>query len=165
MDKHYYIVAQLPMLFFDREPAMSSEAFLREAEKWMSESEFDRLRRARYDSTDLTVQKPVLLKQYVEREHAFRRDLAQWRKAQREGQEFKPETFSPALVKEGNPLEIERNLLLNRWKLIEELEAGHHFDLEFLILYFFKLQILEKLALFNKEKGRQAFQTISKVDL
>ncbi len=165
MDKYYYLVAQLPLLFFDREAPMSTEAFLREAEKWMSPGDFERLRRARYDSTDLTLSKPKLLRQYVEREEAFRRDLAAWRRAQREGQEFKPESFPPSLVKEGNPLEVEKNLLLYRWKFIEELEPDHHFDLEALILYFFKLQILEQLAIYDKEKGRQVFRTLSKVGL
>jgi len=69
------------------------------------------------------------------------------------------------VIKEGNPLEIEKKLLLLRWNLIEEKQQEHHFDLEFLILYFLKLQILDRLSSFNKEKGQEIFQKISKVDV
>ncbi|MDZ7370269.1 MAG: DUF2764 domain-containing protein [candidate division KSB1 bacterium] len=165
MDKYYYLVAQLPMLWFDREAPLSTEVFLQEAEKWMSAADFEKLRRARFDALEVTSNMPSLLRQYAEHEAAFRRDLAQWRKAQKEGFDYKPEIFPVALVKEGNPLEVEKNLLHYRWNLIEELETLHHFDLEFLIFYYFKLQILEKMAEFNKEKGRQVFQSLTKVDI
>ena len=65
-----------------------------------------------------------------------------------------------ALLKEGNPLEIEKKLLLHRWELIEEKEKTHYFDLGFLILYYIKLQILRRLSLFDKEEGRQVFEGI-----
>jgi len=165
MDKYYYVVTQLPMLFFDRESYMTTEFFLREAEKWLSPADFQCLVQARYNSITLTVKSPRLLQAYVDHENAFRQDIAAWRKAQREGLDYKLETIPTAMVKDGNPLEIEKNLLAFRWKLIEELEIDHHFDLEFLILYFYKLQILETLALYNKEKGLEIFKSISKVNI
>ena len=101
--------------------------------------------------------------QYKEFEYQFRNDLALWRKSLRTGQEYKPTSFPPSLVKEGNPLEIERRLLNRKWDYIEGLEQDHHFDLEFLILYYLKLQILHRLSVFNKEKGMETFQNISRV--
>ncbi len=165
MDKYYYVVAQLPLLYFDKETTMTTQMFLEEAEKWLSSRDFAILSRARYDSTDIEIKKPGLLRQYVEWEYTFRRELAAWRKSVREGMDYKPESFSVSLVKEGNPLEVERAMLKRRWDFIEQAEPDHHFDLEFLILYFFKLQILEKLSLFNKEKGLEIFQKISKVEI
>ncbi len=165
MDKYYYVVAQLPLLYFDKETTMTTRMFLQEAEKWLSRRDFAILSRARYDSTDIEIKKPGLLQQYVEWEYKFRRELADWRRSMREGMDYKPESFSVSLVKEGNPLEVERALLKRRWDFIEQAESDHHFDLEFLILYFFKLQILEKLSLFNKEKGLEIFQKISKVEI
>ena len=165
MDKYYYVVAQLPLLFFDREPAFTSEDFLQEAEKWLSKRDYGVLRRAHYDSTDLAMSGPKLLKKYVEREFEFRTELAAWRKARKEGMDYKPESFSVSLLKEGNPFDVEKALLRRRWDLISEVEADYHFDLQFLILYFFKLQILEKLSLYNKEKGLEIFQKISKVEI
>lgn len=165
MDKYYYVVAQLPLLAFDRETYMTTDMFLEEAEKWLSPSDYAILSHVRYDSTHVPNNAPRLLKQYVDWEYRFRTDLAQWRKAVKEGQDYKPEYFSASLVKENDPLEVEKALLKRRWSFIDEVEPDHHFDLEFLILYFFMLQILEQLALYQKEKGLEIFQKLSKVDI
>jgi len=165
MDKYYYVVAQLPLLNFDKEPAITSVQFLEEAEKWLSSSDYTILSNARYDSTDIGIDKPKLLKNYIEQEFQFRSELAAWRKAQKDGIDYKPESFSVSLIRDGNPLEVERALLKRRWDTISIIEPDHHFDLEFLIIYFFKLQILEKLSLYNKEKGLEIFQKISKVEI
>ncbi len=57
-----------------------------------------------------------------------------------------------------NPLDAE--LLLNnaRWQFIEELSAGHFFDLEFLVAYRLKLQLQERRAMFEEEKGFAAYR-------
>ncbi len=165
MDKYYYVVAQLPLLYWEKEPAITQESFLEEAEKWLSHSDYAILSRARYDATDITISKPTLLKKYVEQEYHFRTELAAWRKAQRDGVDYKPDSFNVSLIKDGNPLEVEKALLRRRWDMIVAVEPDFHFDLEFLILYFFKLQILDKLSLYNKEKGLEIFQKISKVEI
>ena len=165
MDKYYYVVAQLPLLSFDKEPAITIDYFLEEAEKWLSSRDYAILSQARYDSTDVALNKPKLLKEYVQQEAKFRTELAAWQKKKKEGTDYKPKSFPIALVKEGNPLEVERALLKRRWDMMTQVEPDHHFDLESLILYFFKLQILEKLSLYNKVKGLEIFQKISKVEI
>ncbi|RKY80721.1 hypothetical protein DRQ15_01760 [candidate division KSB1 bacterium] len=165
MDKYYYFVSQLPVLFFDQESYMSTEYFLQEAEKWLSAKDFRTLSAVDINDFSLDKKCPQVLKQYKQFEFNLRNDLALWRKAQRMGQEYKPVNFPVSVIKEGNPLEIEKKLLLLRWNLIEEKQQEHHFDLEFLILYFLKLQILDRLSSFNKEKGQEIFQKISKVDV
>ena len=165
MDKYYYVVAQLPLLYADKEPTITSVSFLEEAEKWLSSGDYAILSQVRYDSTDIGISKPKLLKEYVEQELLFRTELAAWRKAHNDGVDYKPESFPVSLIKDGNPLEIEKALLKRRWDKISQVEPDFHFDLEFLILYFFKLQILEKLSLYNKEKGLEIFQKISKVEI
>ena len=165
MDRYYYVVAQLPLLYFDKEPTISIAYFLEETAKWLSRRDYAILSRARYDSTDIDISRPRLLKEYIQQEHRFRNELAAWRKAQKEGVDYKAESFPVSLVKDGNPLEVERALLRRRWEKISQVEHNYHFDLEFLILYFFKLQILEKLSVYNKEKGLEIFQKISKVEI
>jgi len=160
MDKYYYVVAQLPLLYFDKETTMTTQMFLAEAD-----SDYEMLRQARFDAIGLKDRKNDLLRRYVAWESQFRIELSAWRKAARDSLDYKPESFSLSLVKEGNPLQIEMAMLKRRWDFIEQLEPDHHFDLEFLILYFFKLQILEQAALYNKEKGLEMFQKISKVEI
>ncbi|HEX9935249.1 MAG TPA: DUF2764 family protein [bacterium] len=161
MSSHYYLVAQLPMLFFDRVPGITISNFLGEAEKWMSPADFSMLRGVRLGETDPL--KPVsgLARTYGAFEKQFAGELAEWRKARRNRQETKP-SFPQALVREGNPLEVEKKLLLYRWRAIEEYAVGHHFDMDILSAYYLQLQILDRLSLFNKEKGMQTFRTLSR---
>ncbi len=162
MDKFFYLIAQLPRLSFDDGPPISIEVFLEEARKWMRPSEYRLL--AGIDLFDTSTAKsraPELVHAYRVFERAFRTDLAQWREAARAGDEYVPSTFSPALVRGADPLATERNLLEHRWRFLEEREADHHFDLQFLIIYHLKLQILSRLASFDTERGRQVFQEVS----
>ena len=165
MDKYYYFVSQLPVLFFDKESYMTSEYFLQEAEKWLSTKDLEILSRVDMNDFSLDGKYSQVLLEYKEFEFSLRNDLALWRKAQRMGQEYKTLSFPVSVVKEGNPLDVEKKLLHLRWNFIEEKELEHHFDLELLILYFLKLQILERLFSFNKEKGLETYQKLCKVDV
>jgi len=70
------------------------------------------------------------------------------------------------IIQEGkNPLEIEKRLMRAQWDFLEEQEIGHFFDLDFLIIYYLKLQILERMFSFNKEKGQQNLEAYSLVEL
>ena len=165
MDKYYYMVAQLPALFFDKEAAIDIPTFLEEAQKWLTKRDYQRLSKINLYETAQNGKRLKLWQQYILFELQFRTELAGWRQAHIEGQEYKPSHFALSMVKEGNPLEIEKKLLHHRWQWIDSQEQGHHFDLDFLILYYLKLQILQKLSVFNKEKGLEKFREIEAIRL
>jgi len=160
MASHYYLVAQLPMLAFDRDPGITSEAFLQEAQKWLSGADYRALAGCMLLDTGSRKSGPGLFLAYREFERQFRQELASWRKARRENQELKL-SFPAALVREGNPLEVEKKLLRHRWDYIDALTFGHHFDLDFLCAYYLKLQILNRLSLYDREKGLKIFGNLS----
>lgn len=160
MDKYYYFISQLPTLYFDREPLISIPVFLEEAAKWLNRHDYEILIKVDLNKTSTERGGSAVWRDYRSFENGFRTDLAQWRELRRSGQEFKPSVFPLSLVKEGDPLEIEKKLLLFRWETIEEMEKDHHFDLAVLLLYYLKLQILHRLSLFHKEKGMEAFRNI-----
>jgi len=64
-----------------------------------------------------------------------------------------------AMAKE-SPLEAEMYLDECRWAKIDELSAGHYFDIEFLLAYRLKLQILERHMMFEQERGFMAYQQL-----
>lgn len=163
MDKHYYLISQLPMLEFDRPAEMSIGLFTEEAKKWLRFSDFVKLMHVYLFDTSHDDPGPALLKKFKKFEYEFRNDLALWRRAQAEGDEYKPDSFTPTILKDGNPLEIEKRLLQYRWDFLDEHEKDHHFDFEFLIIYYLKLQILDKLSLFDQERGMETFREISRV--
>ena len=73
--------------------------------------------------------------------------------------------LSEIIQGDDNPLEIERRLLHLRWNFLEEQEIGHFFDLHFLIIYYLKLQLLQRLFSFDKQKGKVRFEANSLVEL
>ena len=49
-------------------------------------------------------------------------------------------------------------LLRHRWSLLDDFEVGHYFDIERLIIYYLKLQILWRKQQFNREDGTNVFE-------
>ena len=158
MDKYYYFVSQLPFLTFGQESYIDKEKFLDQAKKWLSDKDFLMI-------SDLSLNdfypgegdSKVLVK-YKNFERALREEISWFRK-----NESRIETSFNLNLNQGTPLEIEKALLHLRWKFIESLEEGHFFDLEILILYFLKVQVLERLLTFDKEKGLVVFDKLCEV--
>jgi hypothetical protein len=59
-----------------------------------------------------------------------------------------------------SPLQAEELLNRARWNFLDDLEVGHYFDIEMILVYALRLQILERKALFDEEKGREMFDKI-----
>lgn len=158
MGKYYYFVSQLPFLAFGQNCRISKEWFLEQAEKWLSARDFSIISRTGInDFYPRNEDNPVLAK-YKSFELALREDIAAFRK-----NENRPVNSFNLNLSEGTPLEIERKLLNLRWKFIESLESGHFFDLEILLLYLLKIEILERLAIFDKNKGMAIFDNLCEV--
>ncbi|RKY82691.1 hypothetical protein DRQ07_00570 [candidate division KSB1 bacterium] len=163
MDKYYYFIAQLPAQKFNKETFMTTDLFLAEADKWLSVRDLNILKNVDVFSWLGNKKDPYVVKQYKIFEERLRTELARWREEQKRGREYKTSLFPSMLLKEGNPLEKEEKLLQLRWDYISELEENHNFDLDFLILYYLKLQIQDHLAMFDPEKGIERFQKLCKV--
>ncbi len=159
-DRYYYLLAQLPALRFGREPGISASAFLAEAEKWLSRRDADLLRRAALYDVSSEPSGCRFLDRFKDFERGFRTELAEWRRARREGREMRT-SFPAALVREGHPLDVERKLLRWRWDRLEEAELGHHFDLEAALAYGLKLQIAARLEAYDAERGLRAYRDLT----
>jgi len=165
MDKYYYLISQLPELQFGKSSYMTSERFLEEAGKWLPLRD-----RKRLENIDFSVYEPEsgdsdTVRLFKAFEEKFRKDLALWREARKKSRDYKPAMFPVSAVREGNPLEKEQSLLRLRWQFISTLEQGHHFDFDYIALYYMKLQIQDRLSLFEPEKGLERFQTLCKVSV
>ncbi len=160
MDKYYYLIAELPTLFFGREPGISVEKFLEEAQNWMDARDYQALSQADMNNFSTAKNIDQVYDQFRAFESSIRTDIGLWREAQKRDQDYKPASFPVSLIKEGNPLEIEIRLMEMQWNFIDALERDHHFDLGFLISYYLKLQILRRYFAFNKEQGLKKFQKL-----
>ncbi|MBD3263995.1 MAG: DUF2764 family protein [Candidatus Omnitrophica bacterium] len=162
MDKYYYLISQLPFLKFSEETYMDQKAFLREAEKWLSDKDLGKLKEADTDNLE-TEGRTYLLKKYKNFELNLRKEIATYRESRMKNKEYRPKGILTRSLLEGNPLEVERKLFLYRWQQIEELSEGFVFNLEAVIAYFLKLQILKKVLSFDKERGTRRFNSLTEV--
>jgi hypothetical protein len=160
MDKHYYLIAQLPTLTFGKEPGLTIDRFLFEAEKWLGVGDYKALRSIDISSVTIKKGDPSDLKTYKKFEYALRMDIAAFREAQQKETDFKPSTFPVSAIKEGNPLDIETRFMEFRWQFLDEMEREHHFDFTKIIVYFLKLLLLQRYFSFDKDKGLKKFQML-----
>ena len=159
MDKYYYFVSQLPLLIFGQESYIDKERFLDEAKKWLSDKDFSTISGVSLNDFYPRDGDNEVLAKYKNFERNLREEIASFRKNESHGRA----TSLNLNLNEGTPLEIERTLLHLRWEFIESLEEGHFFDLEILILHFLKLQALERLLTFDREKGTAVFDKLCEV--
>ena len=167
MDRYYYFASQLPSLSFKQGSFLSKQYFLEEAEKWLSKKDIDVIVELKLDNYKIQNEKLSFLKKWLDFENNLRTEISKYRKARSEDSQFKSKMFSSSILKEKTPLQIEVMLLQLRWNFIEKMKFEHYSDLQFLVLYYLQLQILDRLSLFDKEQGKEKFEeliTISKND-
>ena len=164
MDKYIYFAAEMPGLKWGSDQLMSKEDFLDEAGKWMTPTDYASLSETlanRYEAENMS----GMYNDFLTFENELRTELAEYRRAAKEGYEYKFLHLPPTLIKDGNPLEIELKLMKYRWDWLEDREFGHYSDLDFFVLYYLKLQLLQRVASFKQELGEEAFENLIKQNL
>jgi hypothetical protein len=167
LTQYYYLVASLPMLFFEGTPPFSSTAWLESCREQLAAPDHALLARISFAALGHDHGDPGVWREYASWEAALRDELARQR-AQRLGVSaepfLRPAPFCaglPAVVKEalaaGTPKAIEIALDRKRWGRLDELEAGTQFDLGRLVVYRLKLLLLERKDRWRGQPGREAF--------
>jgi len=169
LSPYYYLVAGLPMLFYPTDRPQTREEFLELCRTQVGKTDFRILAAA-----DLAVrgERPSgsrTLDRWRSWESSLRNELAKLRARRKavepaghlveaEEQPGLPEIARQALS-ESSPLAAEDLLNRARWERLDQLEVGHYFDLDKLILYSLRLQLLErKRRLADRERGGINFQ-------
>jgi hypothetical protein len=152
-NKYYYLVASLPSLRLGRKSRITKEAFLYECEKWLTPGDMKYLLSADYSDGMPPRTENELLNDLRKMDYGLREDLAEIRKAQmRDEPPRVPEWLRPVMDAE-DPLKAEMALARIRWDILEERSIENFFDINWLVLYFLKVQMLKRLNTFDKEKG------------
>ena len=163
-NKYYYLVASLPNLKFGDEPPISRERFAEECAKWLTERDMAVLRAAAIRCTPARCDGVSLLSKWKDFEGGFREALALTRSARKKGEEPKMTEDVRAVMAQEDPLGMEKFLEKRRWDFLDDIAHEYFFDLNRLIVYHLQLQILERLATFNKDKGESRFYELCGVD-
>jgi hypothetical protein len=148
-----YLISSLPALVFGPEPPFSFAEFLDLCRPLIPEADFNILQGSS------GYNQPTLRK-WLEFDTALRNELVKIRAARKK---IDPERYlrrdgfvdpyithsAISAYRNPSPLEGQRLLDYARWRLLDELCAGHYFDLDFLIIYAHKLLILERWKRIN----------------
>lgn len=164
MSPYYYTTAALPTIRLGEKILMGEDQFLEFAEDTLKAGDYQILLKSRLGSTEPTGF--VFADRILAWETELRLELAKARlqKLQHDspclpesnGRDVLLEKARTAIAMD-SPLEAECFLHQLRWNFIEEMGVSHFFDLEALVVYYFKLQIALRQEKFQKELGQEVF--------
>jgi hypothetical protein len=165
-----YLVASLPMLHFGMKPPFSFERFLEVCHGFIPEGDYlllSALPQPEDYSREVTHHR--LVQKWIGFDTALRNELARVRAGRRHlepaaylrpdghgGSSIAPGVL--AATAQAAPLDAERALDEMRWKALEDLATGHYFDLDLLLTYAYKLQILLRWERIRSAEGRRLLE-------
>jgi len=168
--QYYYLVASFPLLFYETEKIPSYQEFMELCGQHISPRHYQLLTRASTFDLRPTTPSCRTLDLWREWETALRNGLVVLR-GKKKGVEAEAYlvdspwiTTAQQLAREAfgqeSPLQAEELLNRARWSYLDELEVGHYFDMEKILVYALRLQILARKALFEEDKGVEMFQKV-----
>jgi hypothetical protein len=176
MSKYYYFMATLPALQASvATPPFSHAEFLSKAEAALSAKDFALLSCASLTiPTDGSVpagaRSSELLRRYHHWELSLRNELARLRagrmqkpfdKYLKPGElEYDGVRAAQAAFQAEDPLQGELVIERERWGFLEMLAVNKYFDIEYIIAYSLMLQVLERRARFDTDKGNEGYRTV-----
>ena len=166
MASYYYLVATLPMLRYDGALPFDTDSFLEICKNKVSNADYQTLS----DALGGIPSSHSFLKKWQQFSSMVQQELNEQRsrklgvssaKYRNDGEkEYRiQETVRHALNDE-NVLDAEMSLMMLKWKFLDELAALHVFDLEGLLSYAIKLQLLQRKSLFTREGGNAEFKRL-----
>ena len=171
MREYYYLVASLPLLEFGMKMPVSYEDFLSCCQEQLSIKDLETIKRTKIAPTEEAKDPCPTLREWKKFDITLRNELSRSRASKKSKDAavyIRGEGYlDPFLaieahwaINEDSPLEAERFLDRFRWERIEELEREHYFDIDYLIAYALKLQLLERWQRIDSEGGMRVLQDL-----
>ena len=160
-----YLISSLPMLHFLGKAPSSFDKFLKDCQDFIPQEDFKIISKLLEPIVDCSKITQPTVKKWLEFDMQLRNELVKVRALRRHvdpAKYLKSNVCSTlsvahiALAAQRNTsiIEGEKYLDSERWKFLDELAVGHYFDIDALIVYAYKLQILirwENINSANKE--------------
>ncbi|MGB2600993.1 MAG: DUF2764 family protein [Candidatus Omnitrophota bacterium] len=163
-NKYYYLIASLPYLKFGSEPPISSTNFIAECGKWLGQSDMKTVLAAKISGEAEPGEGGTVLAEWKTFDRELRHELALIRAAHKKGEEHRGTDMLKSVLEQENPFLMEKEMERIRWSYLEEKSLGCFFDLNRLVLYFVQLQIVERMDIFDKDKGESYFYKLCEVN-
>ena len=156
MSNVVYLMTSLPSLTFGQAPPISMEEFQYDAENQLSARHFKTL-----ESVDMQLMNASGkgMKKIAALLSGVQNDLSEARSAKLQNRQ--PGLgIMPKAVLAGNPLQREQNILRWQWEELDSIEAGKTFTMTEVLVYKLKLQILQRMHLFDDTKGAEVLASV-----
>lgn len=164
----YYLIPMLPELEAERNPPLTSGKFLDLCHQFLSDRDFTSLEQCFLYDYDINC--PFFtVREWHKFECDFRNQMVELR-AERLGK--KPQAFFRGDYFRGkiddeirsiyqlqSPVSMAEAVFKRRWQLLNRLQSGQYFNMEWLSIYYLKLQLLEERFKYSKEAGKKILQT------
>lgn len=174
MSQYYFFVSSLPYLRYDEGVVVDPEDFLASARLNLAPADYATLVTASIDTPDQVDSAVPVVRSWQLFERGLRNSLVRVRSSNLgvSAEEYLrvPESGDdgsdrPGLIEaarqvsaEESPLAGEHLLGRLRWEFLCELETGHFFDLDAIVVYYLKLQLLARNRLFDRSAGESMFR-------
>jgi hypothetical protein len=166
---YYYFVASLPFLEFGTRCPTCLEDFLEQAERLLPADDFALVRQAlSVAGGEEFVPGHRVVREWREFIHTFRgqavlarapklkKDPANYQRGEKGYSQVVADALAAA-EKAPDPLAAERIIDQLLWDRCDQLGEGHSFDLDFLLVFALKLQILKRVEQVDSVQGRHLF--------
>jgi len=155
---YIYLISSLPMLHFGVKPPFSFARFIEICKDKIPDADIEVIKLI--VEGDIYKGAQTTLKQWAAFDIALRNELVKIRASRKHADPLKyirgdgyAEPYISHIAinayRASSVLEAEKALDQARWLRLDELATGHYFDLDFLIVYAFKLLILERWKKIN----------------
>lgn len=164
MASYFYLMSSLPMLKAEGEPPIKYEKFLSYCSESVSENKYELLKNLTVESQNgpLVSEWAVFYKNY-KAELTFQRSKKQGTVLNEDYlKDIETERVVLSALADKNPYNAEITLLSFLFSKLDFLIGTHTFDDYALFGYALKLKLLERKAVFSKEKGRAEFDRLVK---
>ena len=169
-EQYYYVITSLPYLSLSEELPIGKGDFLANCEKCLKKPDYDILESVSLFDVENNEAPLDIIRRFFKWERGVRNSLVRLRA---KSLSIEPDEFvrdeivdhSQAHLAEvafnaDSPLMAEEIFNKARWRYLDELEFGHYFDIERLVIFFIKLQILERISSFDAGKGMERLNAV-----
>jgi hypothetical protein len=170
LSNYYYLAASLPLLDYEKTAGVTVEYFLEICAAQLKPYDYVLLEQADFGGLSGSYPQADVYGKYLIWEVALRNELVRLR-AFKSGKDaashlrgdtafFGTKILAKHIFEEPSPLRAEEMLYRARWDYLEELEIGHFFDINKIVVYYLKLQLLQRKAYFQEEAGKENFTAL-----
>ena len=169
---YYFTISSLPYLLFYKDLPISKNDFFAISAIELDPKDLLILRSVRLFNTMPEIVPLYVLRKWYKWEMGLRNAFVKQRSARLglnkkeylKGDDYSISSVHFQIVEEAfktdSPFEAEEMIDKARWRFLDELEFDYCFGLEKLVIYYLRLQILDRRSSFNAEKGIERLDAV-----